>query len=173
MYAEVDVFISNYTLVDADIFQLWTEGYSCKWWPSSGYVLCALYHKWFQFLFKFSTATEAVHFQNTKGVAKNMSAPLELIASGIFYSAHLHKSKLKGEKNLNLYLCNRCAWPLSYVCTAWTVALYTNQIIGAAILSAGATKSTTADRKVCALTFEKINENFYINANLNPLDTTI
>lgn len=28
MYAEVDVFISNYTLVDADIFQLWTEGYS-------------------------------------------------------------------------------------------------------------------------------------------------
>lgn len=30
MYAEVDVFISNYTLVDADIFQLWTEGYSCK-----------------------------------------------------------------------------------------------------------------------------------------------
>lgn len=31
MYAEVDVFISNYTLVDADIFQLWTEGYSCEW----------------------------------------------------------------------------------------------------------------------------------------------
>lgn len=30
MFAEVDVFISNYTLVDADIFQLWTEGYSCK-----------------------------------------------------------------------------------------------------------------------------------------------
>lgn len=30
MYAEVDVFISNYTLVDPDIYQLWTEGYSCK-----------------------------------------------------------------------------------------------------------------------------------------------
>lgn len=27
---EVDVFISNYTLVDGDIFQLWAEGYSCK-----------------------------------------------------------------------------------------------------------------------------------------------
>lgn len=30
MYAEVDVFISNYTLVDPDIYQLWTEGYSCE-----------------------------------------------------------------------------------------------------------------------------------------------
>lgn len=31
MFAEVDVFISNYTLVDPDIYQLWTEGYSCKY----------------------------------------------------------------------------------------------------------------------------------------------
>lgn len=28
-------------------------------------------------------ATEAVHFQNTKGVAKNMGAPLELVASDV------------------------------------------------------------------------------------------
>lgn len=28
-------------------------------------------------------ATEAVHFQNTKGVARNMGAPLELIASDV------------------------------------------------------------------------------------------
>lgn len=32
MFAEVDVFISNYTLVDSDIYQLWTEGYSCKFY---------------------------------------------------------------------------------------------------------------------------------------------
>lgn len=30
MYADVDVFISNYTLVDPEIYQLWIEGYSCK-----------------------------------------------------------------------------------------------------------------------------------------------
>lgn len=30
MYADVDVFISNYTIVDPDIYQLWIEGYSCK-----------------------------------------------------------------------------------------------------------------------------------------------
>lgn len=29
------------------------------------------------------SATEAVHFQNTKGVAKNMGAPLELVASDV------------------------------------------------------------------------------------------
>lgn len=28
-------------------------------------------------------ATEAVHFQNTKGIARNMNAPLELIASDV------------------------------------------------------------------------------------------
>lgn len=30
-----------------------------------------------------SAATEAVHFQNTKGVARNMGAPLELVASDV------------------------------------------------------------------------------------------
>lgn len=28
MFAEVDVFISNYTLVDPELYQLWIEGYS-------------------------------------------------------------------------------------------------------------------------------------------------
>lgn len=31
MYAEIDVFISNYTLVDPEIYQLWIEGYSCMY----------------------------------------------------------------------------------------------------------------------------------------------
>lgn len=40
MFAELDVFTTNYTLVDADIFQLWTEGYSCEWNdPVSGELL--------------------------------------------------------------------------------------------------------------------------------------
>lgn len=30
MYADVDVFISNYTLVDPEIYELWIEGRSCK-----------------------------------------------------------------------------------------------------------------------------------------------
>jgi len=31
MFAEVDVFISNYTLVDPEIYQLWVDGCSCKY----------------------------------------------------------------------------------------------------------------------------------------------
>lgn len=45
MFAEVDVFISNYTLVDPDIYQLWTEGYSCKCNNisfTSGGVVCSI-----------------------------------------------------------------------------------------------------------------------------------
>lgn len=31
MIAEVDVFISNYTLVDPEVYQLWVDGYSCEY----------------------------------------------------------------------------------------------------------------------------------------------
>lgn len=31
MLSEVDVFISNYTLVDPEIYQLWVDGHSCEW----------------------------------------------------------------------------------------------------------------------------------------------
>lgn len=37
----------------------------------------------FSVSFQQTIATEAVHFQNTKGVARNMGAPLELIASDV------------------------------------------------------------------------------------------
>lgn len=47
MYAEVDVFISNYTLVDADIFQLWTEGYSCKC-TALAFVMCCCSQEYFE-----------------------------------------------------------------------------------------------------------------------------
>lgn len=30
MLSEVDVFISNYTLVDPEVYQLWVDGHSCK-----------------------------------------------------------------------------------------------------------------------------------------------
>ncbi|ENN72315.1 hypothetical protein YQE_11058, partial [Dendroctonus ponderosae] len=53
---EVDVFISNYTLVDPEIFQLWIEGH---------------------------TATEAVAILDKKGLGKQTGASLELIASDV------------------------------------------------------------------------------------------
>lgn len=31
MYTEVDVFVSNYTLIDPEIYQLWIEGCSCEY----------------------------------------------------------------------------------------------------------------------------------------------
>jgi hypothetical protein len=31
MFADVDVFISNYTLVDPEVYQLWVDGCSCKY----------------------------------------------------------------------------------------------------------------------------------------------
>lgn len=79
MFAEVDVFISNYTLVDSDIYQLWTEGYSCK---STRVRFAVKFSPPDHSLICFS-ATEAVQFQNTKGVAKTMGAPLELVASDV------------------------------------------------------------------------------------------
>jgi len=56
MSAEVDVFISNYTQVDPDIYQLWIEGHS---------------------------ATEAVSILNQRGLGQTTGAPLDLIASDV------------------------------------------------------------------------------------------
>lgn len=56
MYAEVDVFISNYTLIDPEIYQLWIEGCS---------------------------SSEAVSTLNQRGVSQQTGAPLELIASDV------------------------------------------------------------------------------------------
>ncbi|XP_030372910.1 acidic fibroblast growth factor intracellular-binding protein [Scaptodrosophila lebanonensis] len=52
----VDVFISNYTLVDPEIYQLWIEGF---------------------------TSNEAVCYLKQKGFGNAMGAPLELIASDV------------------------------------------------------------------------------------------
>lgn len=56
MYAEVDVFISNYTIVDPEIFHLWIEGF---------------------------TSSEAVAVLKQKSLAQLMGATLELIASDV------------------------------------------------------------------------------------------
>ncbi|KAG5870201.1 hypothetical protein JTB14_013895 [Gonioctena quinquepunctata] len=53
---EVDVFISNYTLVDPEIYQLWVDGH---------------------------TASEAVTILNNKGLGQQTGASLELIASDV------------------------------------------------------------------------------------------
>lgn len=40
MYTEVDVFVSNFTLIDPEIYQLWIEGCSCKFlFKSSVYTI--------------------------------------------------------------------------------------------------------------------------------------
>ncbi|XP_055716638.1 acidic fibroblast growth factor intracellular-binding protein [Phlebotomus papatasi] len=56
MLTEVDVFISNYTLVDPEIYQLWIEGY---------------------------TSTEAVNFLKLKESSQMMGVPVELICSDV------------------------------------------------------------------------------------------
>lgn len=56
MCTEVDVFITNYTLVDPDIYQLWIEG---------------------------RTASEAVAILNQQGLGQQTGASLELIASDV------------------------------------------------------------------------------------------
>lgn len=64
MYAEVDVFISNYTLVDPDIYQLWIEGYTCE---TDEYLFSDKNVKLISL-----TATEAVTMLKQKGVAQIM-----------------------------------------------------------------------------------------------------
>jgi len=56
MCTEVDVFITNYTLVDPDIYQLWIEGHS---------------------------ASEAVSILNQRGLGQTTGASLDLIASDV------------------------------------------------------------------------------------------
>ncbi|XP_050558201.1 acidic fibroblast growth factor intracellular-binding protein [Spodoptera frugiperda] len=56
MYTEVDVFVSNYTLIDPEIYQLWIEGCS---------------------------SSEAVSTLHQRGFAKQHGATVELIASDV------------------------------------------------------------------------------------------
>ncbi|XP_008545391.1 acidic fibroblast growth factor intracellular-binding protein [Microplitis demolitor] len=56
MLSEVDVFISNYTLVDPEVYQLWVDGYS---------------------------STDAVNLLNQRGICQQINASMDLIASDI------------------------------------------------------------------------------------------
>ncbi|GLV37045.1 hypothetical protein CBL_02123 [Carabus blaptoides fortunei] len=56
MYAEVDVFITNYTLVDPEIYQLWIDGHCAR---------------------------EAVSILNHRGLGQSAGATVELIASDV------------------------------------------------------------------------------------------
>ncbi|KAJ8680329.1 hypothetical protein QAD02_016116 [Eretmocerus hayati] len=56
MLSEVDVFISNYTLVDPDVYQLWVDGYS---------------------------SSDAVSILQQRGVCQQTNAPVELLASDV------------------------------------------------------------------------------------------
>ncbi|CAG9861639.1 unnamed protein product [Phyllotreta striolata] len=69
--SEVDVFISNYTLVDPEIYELWVDGY---------------------------TASEAVTLLNNKGLGQQTGASVELIASDVLdhYRTYSLLEKLLG-----------------------------------------------------------------------------
>ncbi|XP_033342083.2 acidic fibroblast growth factor intracellular-binding protein [Megalopta genalis] len=56
MLSEVDVFISNYTLVDPEIYQLWVDGHS---------------------------SSDAVNILHQRGICHQTNAPIELVASDI------------------------------------------------------------------------------------------
>ncbi|KAH0540271.1 acidic fibroblast growth factor intracellular-binding protein [Cotesia glomerata] len=56
MLSDVDVFISNYTLVDPEVYQLWVDGYS---------------------------SSDAVSLLNQRGICQQTNAPIELVASDI------------------------------------------------------------------------------------------
>ncbi|XP_011497797.1 PREDICTED: acidic fibroblast growth factor intracellular-binding protein [Ceratosolen solmsi marchali] len=56
MLSEVDVFISNYTLVDPEVYQLWVDGYS---------------------------SSDAVSILQQRGICQQTNAPVELVASDI------------------------------------------------------------------------------------------
>ncbi|XP_033213423.1 acidic fibroblast growth factor intracellular-binding protein [Belonocnema kinseyi] len=56
MLSEVDVFVSNYTLVDPEVYQLWVDGYS---------------------------SSDAVNILQQRGVCQQTNAPIELLASDV------------------------------------------------------------------------------------------
>ncbi|XP_012277322.1 acidic fibroblast growth factor intracellular-binding protein isoform X1 [Orussus abietinus] len=56
MLSEVDVFISNYTLVDPEVYQLWVDGYS---------------------------SSDAVNILHQRGICYQTNAPIELVASDV------------------------------------------------------------------------------------------
>lgn len=57
MFAEVDVFISNYTLVDPEVYQLWVDGCSCKYRNESNFLRSWKYCT--------STVADSVLYKNT------------------------------------------------------------------------------------------------------------
>lgn len=73
MGTEIDVFISNYTLVDPEIYQLWVEGHTGEF-PNPNLTL------WGSLYF---TATEAVQILNQRGLGQITGASVELIASDV------------------------------------------------------------------------------------------
>lgn len=76
MYAEVDVFISNYTLVDPDIYQLWLEGIPCKYLDS----ISSLGEISTQIIF---TASESVRHLKKKAGDQFVSVPIEIFVSDV------------------------------------------------------------------------------------------
>lgn len=77
MNAEIDVFISNYTLIDSDIFQQWIEGYSCKKKNTTNISVFNC------IIFFFIKASEASFYLKQKCFGQFMGAHIDLIVSDI------------------------------------------------------------------------------------------
>lgn len=81
MMSEVDVFVSNYTLVDPEIYQLWVDGHSCK---SFVYYIFIIRTNVFKYFINISlTASDAVNILQQRGICIQTNAPLDLVASDV------------------------------------------------------------------------------------------
>lgn len=75
MDVEVDVFISNYTLVDPEIYQLWVDGHTGK--KKKIIFRLLLYYK---YIFSVS---DTVNILNQSGLGLSTGASIELIQSDV------------------------------------------------------------------------------------------
>lgn len=78
MCTDVDVFISNYTLVDPEIYELWIEGHAGKIHMFIATSIVNLFFNWFQI-----SASDAVGILNQRGLGQLTGATIELIASDV------------------------------------------------------------------------------------------
>ncbi|EZA53014.1 Acidic fibroblast growth factor intracellular-binding protein, partial [Ooceraea biroi] len=78
--SEVDAFISNYTLVDPEIYQLWVDGRKGNACSFRHVFLCGPID--FKMM-GISLASDAVNILHQRGICQQTNAPLELVASDI------------------------------------------------------------------------------------------
>jgi len=118
LQADVDVFISNYTIIDPEIYQLWIEGFSCKFSsPNCNLVSC-------------QTAPSIYNYSQRGGVLSETEG---------FWSLHGRSQRPD---------CIGCTGSLPHLFPDWTIPKRTHQTDGAILLPAGATNAWPYHREV-------------------------